>query len=291
MCGVVRRGAAGGHFVCARVRDAALMRKKRNGRAPLILQSVLESVRPTYDAPLTVRGSFLFLSDIEIPFHHADFINQVMTVAKLYGIRQAVYCGDFIHLEALSPFPGADTDVEQELSEIDEYLPGFLEPFTKIIYLMGNHDQRAQRLFDRKISNDKALRMILSPHNIQAFYRKVTMSEYFWCRADGNWLLEHQKNNSTIPTRVAQSLSAKFHCNVITAHTHKAGAVRTNGFWAIDSGCAVDTQRLAYPNLRHSTHTEMQNGAVLMIQRRSSYVPILLTPDRMEFELWRAKRG
>ena len=255
-----------------------------------IPQYVLDSTRPRFNKPLSLKGSFLFLSDAELPFHNSNFINQIFAVTGAYGIRQAVYGGDLFHFEAFSPFPGADQDAEEESSEIDESLPGFLEPFAKIYYFVGNHDERAHRILQRKISIEKALRIAIAPETMEMFRRKVTMSEYFWCEVGDDWLLEHQKNISTIPTRVAQALSAKFHKNIITAHTHKAGMVKVNGYWAIDSGCGVDVQKLAYPNIRHSTHTEMQNGAVLMVQHRSSYQPILLTPDRMDFELWRAKR-
>ena len=264
---------------------------KQNNTTPRILKTVLESVRPRFDQPLTVRGSFLFLSDFEIPFHHAQFINECFTVAKAYHVTQCVWGGDAMHFEAFSPFTGADTDAEQEITEIDEYLPGFLEPFAKIIWFMGNHDDRAARALNRKITNEKALRMAISPDTMLEFRRKVVTSEYYWCLADYNWQLEHQKNNSTLPARVAQQLAAKFQRNIITGHTHKVGATKINGLWAIDAGCGVDPLRLAYPNLRHSTHTAMENGAVLMLARGGQYVPVHLVPERMEFELWRAKKA
>lgn len=267
------------------------MRKKQKRGAPSLLRTVLESVRPAYDSPLTVRGSFLFLSDFEIPFHHAEFINGCFTIARAYHVTQCVWGGDAMHFEAFSPFPGADTDAEQELSEIDEYLPGFLEPFRKIVWFMGNHDDRPQRALDRKISNQKALRLAIADDTYEAFRRKVTVTEYYWCLAEYGWQLEHQKNNSMIPARVAQQLSAKYHRHIITGHTHKVGATKQNGLWAIDAGCGVDVTRLAYPNLRHSTHTAMENGAVLMLARGGQYVPLPLVPERMEFELWRARRN
>ena len=124
-----------------------------------------------------------------------------------------------------------------------------------------------------------------------ALLERIHFSEYFWCKAGEEWLLEHQMNNSLIPTRVAQSLVAKFSKNIITAHTHKCGMVRVNGYWAIDAGCCADVERLAYTSLRHSTHTTMQNGAVLMEQYQGQYVPELLTPDRMEYVLWQKLRG
>ncbi len=255
-----------------------------------VTEYVLSSQRQKYTKPLTVKGSFLFLSDVEIPFHDARFLNDCIALARAYGIRQAVWGGDMLHLEAFSPFPGADADAEQEISEIDEYLPGLIEPFNKIYWMMGNHDQRVVRVIDRKIAIEQALRMFVGPDCQEQFRERVTLSPYFWCLAAHNWQLEHANNNSTIPTRAAQCLVAKYHKNVIQAHTHKAGAVLVNGLWAIESGCGVDVERLAYPNLRHSTHTAMQNGAVLMTEWGRAYVPTLLTPDRMGYELWRAKK-
>lgn len=255
-----------------------------------ILHAILESKRQRFTKPLSVKGSFLFLSDVEIPFHHAAFLNGAITLAKEYGVNQLVLGGDFCHFESFSPFPGADQDAETELSEIDEYLPGFLEPFRSVIWFMGNHDDRPQRALDRKISNEKALRLVLSEDNLDLFRERVTLSEYYWMRAANGWQLEHGKNNSVTPTGVAQAFVKKYHRHIIQAHTHKAGMVRVNGKWAIESGCGVDVKRLAYPNLRHSTHTEMQNGAVLMMDHGGEYNPILITPELMEFLLWQARR-
>ncbi len=254
--------------------------------APKIVQHLLESTRPKYTTPLRVQGAFLFLSDIEVPYHNAEFLNQCIGVAKAAGIRQVVLGGDLLHLEAFSPFLGADEDADSELNEIEEHLPGLLEPFEQVFYFVGNHDQRLQRRLMLRISNEKALRMAI-PDKLMA---KIQFSEYFWCEAGTDWLLEHQVNNSTVPTRVAQSLSSKFGKNVITAHTHKCGMVRINGYWAIDAGCCVDIERLAYTSLRHSTHTTMQNGAVLMEWYGGHYIPTLLTPDRMEYLLWQKQK-
>lgn len=257
---------------------------------PPILRVVLESQRKVTPPPLHVSGSFAWLSDIEIPFHNAKFINEVFTVAKLYGIRQCVWGGDAVHLEAFSPFPGADTDAESEIAEIDEYLPGFLEPFEKIFWIMGNHDDRAQRMLTRKISNEKALRMLVAPETVELFRRKVTVSENYWMTADDNWQLEHAKNNSMVPGGVARALSLRFHKNIIHGHTHKSALMRVNGYYAIESGCGVDIDRLQYPNLRHSTHPDMQNGAVLMLWHNGKYNPLLVTPENIQFNLWLARR-
>lgn len=259
-----------------------------------IIDYILPSSRPSFTKNLRVKGSFLFLSDFEIPYHNYAFINQAIAVAVKYGIRQCVWGGDAVHFESLSPFPGGTNDVSGEISEIEEYLPGFLEPFSKIIWFMGNHDDRAQRALMRKVSNEHALRMILSKETSAEFNKKVTLSEYYWCLADYNWRLTHAKNNAKIPGITAKALAEKYHANVIHAHTHKWGIMQDVAakYVCIESGCGVDISKLAYVNLRDNTHTKMVNGCVLMLDTGTRYTPLTLNPlvTDWEFELWRAKK-
>ena len=255
-----------------------------------ILQTVLESNRPKFNEYLKIHGSFVWLSDFEIPYHNAKFINQVFTISHALGIRQCVWGGDAFHLEAFSPFGGADHDADQEISEIDEYLPGFLEPFDKIWFFVGNHDQRLiHRLNDIgvMITNKTATRMLIAPETALEFKEKVTLSEYRYAKAGKNWLLEHPKNASTIPGRTAQQLSAKFHCHTLVGHTHNAGKTMFNGFYAIETGHCLDSERLAYNSTIHSTRPQMAQGAVLMWwdSTKQDYNPIDLTPQTINFYL------
>ncbi len=119
-----------------------------------LLQTVLESTRPIYNEFLHIDGSYLWISDFEIPYHDATFINKLFTLAKQMGVQQCVWGGDALHLEAFSPFT-PDIDPDEEISQIDEYLAGFLEPFEKIYWFVGNHDERfAKRLADIGIKVD-----------------------------------------------------------------------------------------------------------------------------------------
>ncbi len=246
--------------------------------------------RKAYIEPLSVKGSFIWLSDIEIPFHDADFINQCIAVAKAYDVKQAIWGGDFVHLEAFSPFPGADRDAEKEITEIDEHLPQFLEPFEKVFWILGNHDDRAKRAINLNISNEKALRMIIGD-SYPEFKRKVKFSEYYWMDAAYNWRLEHAANNRVMPAATAKALAERFHKNIIMGHTHKFGLLQdvSGTLLAIESGCCVDIKKLAYPNLRHSVHTAMVNGAVLMLDTGRQYSPLLLNKfTDWGFEKYRA---
>lgn len=251
-----------------------------------ILQTVLESSRPPYNYPLKVRGSFVWISDFEIPYHDAKFINKVFTLANLLGIRQCVWAGDAVHLEAFSLFPGADRDADKEISEIDEFLPGFLEPFDRIWYFCGNHDHRIWKVLSElglKISMEKATRLLVAPETVEMFRAKVEFSSYRWAETEGEvWLLEHAKNASVIPGRVAQGLVSKFHRHVIQAHTHLYSKSRFNGFWAIESGCCADPNRLQYQTTTHNTRTAMQQGALLMLWDGTHYTPMDLCPENIE---------
>lgn len=61
-----------------------------------------ESPYPVYDSPLTMEGNAVILPDLEAPFHHADFVNRVLDLAGVWGIRQAILPGDAVHLDAFS---------------------------------------------------------------------------------------------------------------------------------------------------------------------------------------------
>lgn len=254
----------------------------------MILQTVLESTRPIYNKELHIQGSFVWVSDFEIPYHNAEFINQVFTLARQHKITKCVWGGDALHLEAFSPFKGGDSDAEKEVAEIDEFLPGFLEPFEEIFWLVGNHDERlARRLADLGIrtTNEKALRMMVAPETVELFTRKVKISEYRFMRAGNDWLLEHPKNASVLPGRVAQQLTSKFHKHALVGHTHNVGKAMYNGYWAIETGHCLDSQRLAYNSQIHSTRPQMAQGAVLMIWHNQQYVPIDLTPQTIPYYL------
>lgn len=258
-----------------------------------VVEYLSESVRPKYDLPLALKGSLLWLSDVELPFHHSTFINQSIALAKQYGVGQVVFGGDLLQLEAFSPFPNANTDAETEIRQIDQYLPELIEPFEKCYWLMGNHDARAMKVMERKLKADQVLRLFVSDDNHQLFREKVTVSDYYWCYAGYDWQLEHAANNRMMPASTAKALAEKFRRNIVMGHSHKIGMLQdvSGKLVAIESGCCVDINRLAYPNLRHSTHTQMVNGAVLMIDTGRMYSPLLLSPlwTDWEFETWKAK--
>lgn len=49
-----------------------------------------------------LNGDALILSDVETPYHHADFMNKCIRLAKSWGIPNLVLAGDFVHFENFS---------------------------------------------------------------------------------------------------------------------------------------------------------------------------------------------
>lgn len=61
-----------------------------------------ESPYPRYDDCLKMEGDALVLPDLELPFHHAEFVNRCLELAQAWGIRQAVVAGDVLHFDSIS---------------------------------------------------------------------------------------------------------------------------------------------------------------------------------------------
>lgn len=65
-------------------------------------QIVHQSTYPVYSEPLEMTGDALILTDVEFPFHNADFINKCLELAKAWGVKNLILGGDTLHFESLS---------------------------------------------------------------------------------------------------------------------------------------------------------------------------------------------
>jgi len=96
-------------------------------------ETIRESPYPRYDNPLKMEGNALVIPDPEVPYHHADFMNRILELAQVWGIKQAIIAGDFIHLATLSSWPvewvqpnghgGLTEDQEKGFLQVIQELP------------------------------------------------------------------------------------------------------------------------------------------------------------------------
>jgi hypothetical protein len=89
---------------------------------PSAPQRIPESPYIRYDSPPTLEGDALILPDVEIPFHHAEFLDRVIDLAEAWGIRQVICAGDLLHMDSISGWEPnwASNARGSVLSEADE---------------------------------------------------------------------------------------------------------------------------------------------------------------------------
>lgn len=243
---------------------------------------VAESPRQKFLDALCLNESCLILPDIEVPFHNADFVNRCIERAVDYGIRAAVYAGDWFHWGALAHFFESDKDTAKEIEQIEENIEAFIRPFDRIFYIAGNHDRRPQITFDRFIGADKITRLVVPPELADEFKQKVKASDYFYCwvgTGEHRWRIIHPKATNSVPANAAKAIAMANNCNVAMAHDHLVGMQQTTDgrHWGLEIGCCVDTERLAYYMHRDTTRPKMKNAALILHKDGERFIPEILT--------------
>jgi ribosomal protein S17E len=79
---------------------------------------VEESPFEVFDNPLVMTGDALILNDLHCPYHHAEFINNCLSVAKSWGITQCIIGGDMADMKAISNW--GDDFTDEETGEFSE---------------------------------------------------------------------------------------------------------------------------------------------------------------------------
>ncbi len=239
-----------------------------------ILRKVPPSPKPRFDNPPVIRGDCLIIADPHIPFHDAAFLDNVLTVAHAWGIRQGVVAGDLCDETAFSFFgQRPDNKIwETERRTLVSVMEAMKTAVPKWWLLNGNHEMRLIKLLAEQIDHAALLRLIDGPSGFEA-------TDYYMCRLEtvrGLWLVCHPRNISVIPGRVPQFLAEKYSMNTAASHGHLVGFYPTKGnqHLAIDIGVCCDQERLDWIALRPNTRPAFGQGALIL---KDGY-PYLLSP-------------
>jgi len=234
---------------------------------------VPKSPYPSYDKPLVWEGDALILPDPEFPFHHDEWINKIVGLARAWGITHLVVAGDMVHLESLSSWePSWTEDNQEELEaanlprEIRHAAAGIealLSNFQTIDLILGNHEGRFLRALDN----------VLSPGLLLKFLgiSKIRSAPYYFMTVVSNgepFQIEHPKTTARGAPGV---LADRFQAHILMAHSHKIGMTPSrSGEWqGWHIGCCVDERKLAYAAQRHSAGDPHKLGAAIV---RNGYV-------------------
>jgi predicted phosphodiesterase len=275
--GIVERFAARG--IPRTYKSIQRKAQQERNRAPDVWRVRLpRSTTRRYNAPLEVQGDAVILADIHAPFHDADWLDRVVSLALKRNVRQAVLAGDFADFNAFSSY-GRDVgiDADAELDTLAALMDALIATFERVYYIAGNHDVRPLRVLgDVGLSVTSLMRLFAPRPDDKQFFT----SDYHWCRlvsGGQTYQIEHPKNASVNAAFVPRKLAGKFGCHVIGAHGHTWGMTKDDSgrYWAIDSGVCADPLRLGYTQLVHSTRPVQMQGAVIV----QGGLPLLLSPE------------
>lgn len=288
--------------------NVKLARLKAQAKIPV--SQVPKSSMPLWDKPLESEGDAVILTDVEAPFQCSEFINRVLDVADTWGVQTLHLGGDLLHFDSLSAWGSEWTEEREDIADlvmeiVERYvsnkkrgevvamleekgmtnaggLSGELAESRKVfrsfnsfksVYVeLGNHDDRYLRALDQALSpkellhqidRDKDERWKIAPYYYGLIHTKA-----------GTYRITHPRGAGQ---KTAIDLAIQFHQNVIMGHSHRWSINRdpSGDYWAIQQGCCVDENRLAYVKQRDAKRDAHVLGATII---RDGY-PFVLSPE------------
>lgn len=280
-----------------------------NQGQPTAPQRIPESRYVRYDEPPTLEGDALILPDVEVPFHHAEFLNRVIDLADAWGIRQVVCAGDLMHMDSISGWEPNWSVGTSKLTEKDEErllalantLPASKRAELLEVILQTGSDgkdfsdemsQARQVLnaldacFDKFVwimgnHEGRLLRAINSPVNPSELLNLMRLDSgkweiapyYYGLLTSGGevFRITHPKSASD---NTARMLAVQYHQHILMGHSHKMmfDWDPSGKYAAVQMGHLVDEGRLAYAAQRDARRNAHKLGAVIV---RDGYVWLL----------------
>lgn len=271
---------------------------------PSAPQRIPESPYIRYDSPPTLEGDALILPDVEIPFHHAEFLDRVIDLAEAWGIKQVICAGDLLHMDSISGWEPnwASNARGSVLSEADEKrLMDLMQKLPKrqqaeLADIIGNStgldgkDYSAEMQFARKTLNaldgcfdkfvwvlgnheGRLLRAINSPVSPTELLNMMRLQEgkwiiapYYYCLLISAGETFRITHPKSAADNAARALATQYHQHILMGHSHKMmfDYDPSGKFMAIQMGHAVDENRLAYAAQRDARRNSHKLGAVIV---------------------------
>ncbi len=280
-----------------------------NQGQPTAPQRIPESRYVRYDEPPTLEGDALILPDVEVPFHHAEFLNRVIDLADAWGIRQVICAGDLMHMDSISGWEPNWNSGASKLSESDEArllalantLPAAKRAELMEVILGAGSDGKdfsdemgqarsvlkaLDACFDKFVwimgnHEGRLLRAINSPVNPSELLNLMKLEQGKWeiapyyyglLKSGGEtFRITHPKSAAD---NAARALAVQYHQHILMGHSHKMmfDWDPSGKYAAVQMGHAVDEMRLAYCAQRDAGRNAHKLGAVIV---RDGYVWLL----------------
>lgn len=268
-----------GHYATERERDSAIATAQRllgsatspqEARTGTIADDVLDipaNARLVTTKPLALSlDTWLYCSDLHIPFHNRDWLKRLILVAGKHDVSTLVIGGDLYDFASVSRHP--KTEQQASLNETiriaGDVLVALGRYFERLYILPGNHDNRVASKLDQPLEFASLIHASIRGR-IPA--ERITTTDYDYIRID-DWVVGHPRFYSSTPARGVARVAQLQQCNVIGAHNHIVGMMQSadGRYWAIDPGHMTDPALTPYmmQSAGLSKYAAWKNGFVLV---------------------------
>lgn len=199
-----------------------------------------------YGTPFAVVGDAVVVGDVHVPATDWDWACRVARVAERTKISTLIIAGDFFDFAMWSSFktvvPPATWHQERDAARV--LLSDWLEVFTDIYTITGNHDRRLMTWTAGELDEADIWGMVNTSTKLHN-----SILAYMTLRSGGQlWHITHPRNYSRQALVLAGELALKHDCHVISAHEHHSGMShdvygRHN---VINIGTLADPRKFAY---------------------------------------------
>jgi hypothetical protein len=214
--------------------------------------------------PYDLSGDFVVVGDVHVPATDWQFSRMVGMVADKLGIYRLIIAGDVLNFDFASTYriivPPTTWREERDAARI--LIADWLETFTEIYILQGNHDRRWTNWAAGELDETDIWGMINSSS-------KIKVSKYGWLTVNSGgipWRITHPQNYSVNQLTLASELANKYQANIISHHQHHLGVGwdKYKRFVIVDNGSLVDTDKLAYAHLDDNRCAGMAQGFTVL---------------------------
>jgi len=214
-----------------------------------------------YEADTIPMDDYMVSCDHHSPFFSEVYENRLLAIADRFGIKKHIIIGDLFDMDFIKRHPIADGEetlgIDGETYHTDPAINA-CDYFDENYLITGNHERRVGIQTESKIQ----ARHLFGYFGKEIWLKKFRYSIYDKLFIGDNWMVVHPISYSQISTSVAKRLAEKFNRNVINSHGHFVGMTyeRSGTYLAIDLGGMFDIRKIAYINLRTTSHPIWKNG-------------------------------
>ena len=228
---------------------------------------VARSDAPFADQIVDVEGDLLIMSDLHIPYHDADLIDNAIRHAQDMGIKQWLIVGDLMDGNQWSK-RGLNQTYQRRWQDDAEIAQAIVAQLVEHVgpgtVLMGNHDAWFVRHFRGQAETEWLLSRLFRTGDDVIW----SMFEQCRIRSGGREIrATHGANYSGAnPLGVGQRLAAKWECSVVMGHQHHAthGLSWSGRHQIVCMGGMHDPRKLSYIHEAPRTNPAQTRSYVIL---------------------------